>query len=407
MRRALAPLVLAMAACKTAPLANEADAQASPQALATPAPLSSAPAPLSSALPASTAGDAGPPPAPLRVDRPLPQDPIAKELPGWTFDATLRAPDAPPPSKGPEIAAAALDALRKKTDAKLTIDVAPGRARLAFTSGAFTLPAGTELRGRSDQFGTVLVDPDGGAYRIIEHGVLRALLDDRRLDVSPLSGAEVSPRGEGRRLGVKTRRVEVSTRAGKATFELARYAEIGEGGVVVARIFASLLDVPLTTQVALDGEVPVRVEIAWSTPSQQQGRGGVVFEVTSMTKRADLGAREVGVPPPGASFATGLPARASELFATPAEIAALHTGPPSAETRGTLTLVNGTDELRFAWLDGAPVAWLAPRARVDLPNLPKGRWSLAWRSLLGDVADPARAVDVPGAYDASGADAGP
>lgn len=330
-----------------------------------------------------------------------------KELTGYTLDATFKSPDAPPVAKGPEINAATVDALRKKTDVKLTVDVAPGHARIAFASGALTLPVGAEIRGRSDHFGTVLVDPDGATYRVVEHSVLRALFDDRRLDVSPLSGAEVAPRGEGRRLGLKTRKVEVSTRAGKAAFEIAKLAEAGDGGVIVARVLASLLDVPPTTQIALDGEVPVRVELTWSTPSQQQGRGGIVFEVTGYVKRTDLGAREIGVPPPSAAFAPpALPARTTELFATAAELSALHTGAP-ADARATLTLINGTDELRFAWLDGIPIGWLAPRARADLANMHKGHYQLAWRSFLGDVADPVRTVEVPGAIDASGADAGP
>jgi hypothetical protein len=397
--------MLTLPSCKPATLAVEADAQASPQALATPAPLTSAPAPLSSTMPS---GDAGPPPVALHGDRALAQDLIVKELPGYTLDATLKAPDSPPPAKGPEINAAALDALRKKTEAKLTVDVAPGRARILLVSGAFALPAGTEIRGRADHFGQVLVEPDGATYRVVEHGVLRALLDDRRLDVSPVSGAEVAPRGEGHRLGFKTRRVEVTTRAGKGVFEVARMPEAGDGGVVVSRALASLLDVPPTTQVALDGEVPLRVEITWATPSQQQGRGGLVFEVTNVVKRTDLSAREIAVPPPSASFAAPtLPARTLELFASPAELSLLHVGPPAASARGTLTLMNGTDELRFAWLDGVAVGWLAPRARVDLSNLPKGHYALAWRSFLGGVADPVRVVEVPGAFDASGADAGP
>lgn len=418
-KRGLAPGVLWLAssaflasivasACKAVSLGAEADAQASPQALATPAPLSSAPALATSALPAWAAGDAGPLPVALHGDRALSQDTIAKEFSGCTLEATLRAPDAPAPLKGPDIGVATLDALHKRTETKLMVDVAPGHARLLLASGAFPFPVGTELRGRTDQFGLVLVEPGGATYRVVEHGVLRALLDDRRLDASPMSGVEVAPRGEGWRLGGKTRRLEVTTRAGKGTFELLRVAEAGDGGMVIARALASLLDAPPGTQVALEGEVPVRVEIAWATPSQQQGRGGVVFEATSVTKRADLGARELAVPPPFASFAPRtLPARAFELFATPAELAALHVAPASPAARGALTLVNGTDELRFAWLEGVPIGWLAPRARVQLPNLPAGRYQLAWRSLLGDVADAARPVEVPGTADASGADAGP
>jgi hypothetical protein len=391
---------LLVVGCRT-PSSSELDAQASPQALATPAPLSSTPAATASTLQASL--DAGPPPSSLRFDRALAPDlAFAKETTGYTIEASFRAIDMPVVPKGPDIATSTIEALRKKTEPHLSIDLGAGRVR-AIVSGGFVIPAGTELRARSDRYGQLLVSQGGSSYHVLEPGVLRALLGERRFDASPLSGAEVSPKGEGHRLGMRTRKVDLTTRAGKGSFELVKLADAGDSGVVLARMLASLLDAPPSTTIAVEGEVPVRLELVWATATH----GGALYEATSVTRRTDLGARELAVPPPGASLATSnLPAHTSEMLISPAEAATIHNGPSSADARGTLILTNGTDETRFAWLDGVPVAWLAPRGRIELPSLPKGHYQLVWRSFFGDVVDPPRTVDVPGAIDASGADAG-
>jgi hypothetical protein len=399
-------LYLLLAACKSQTPSGDPDAQASPQALATPAPLSSIAAPTASAL--VTTLDAGPPPVPLRFDQALPADSLgAKELIGYTLDAVFHPIDPPPAPKGPEIAQAALDSLRKKTEPRLTLDVGAGRLRAALVSPGFVLPAGTEIRARSDRFGQILVSPDGTNYRVLSPGVLRALLGERRLDVSPMSGAEVAPRGEGQRLGFKTRKVDVTTRAGKGSFELAKLADAGESGMVLARLLGSLLDAPPATTIAFDGEVPIRLELIWTT-GEKGPRAGLLFEVTNVVRRTDIAPRDLATPPYQASFiASSLPSHSAEMLASPADVSAIHNGPPNAEARGNLVLTNGTDVLRYAYLDGAPIAWLTPRARIELPNLVKGKYQLVWRSFLGDVVEPVRVVEVPGANDASGSDAGP
>ena len=392
-----------LAACKTPAPAGDPDALASPQALATPAPLSSVAAPTASAL--ATATDAGPPPVPLRFDQALPSDSLGlKELVGYSLDAFIRPID--PPSVPKEAAQSAIEAIRKKSEPRLTIDVTAARARVGFVSNGFVIPSGSEVRARADKFGQILVPPDGTNYRVIAPGVLRALLGERRLDVSPMSGAEVAPRGEGQRLGYKTRKVEVTTRAGKATFELAKLVDAGEGGPILARLLGSLLDAPPATTIAADGEVPTRLELVW-IGADKAARGGILFEVTSITRRTDLAPRDLSVPPPGASFTeSSLPRHDAELLASPSEISALHAAPPTAE-RASLVLTNGTDELRYAYLEGVAVAWLAPHGRIEISGLPKGKYQIAWRSFLGDVTEPIRPVDVPGALDASGGDAGP
>jgi hypothetical protein len=68
-------------------------------------------------------------------------------------------------------------------------------------------------------------------------------------------------------------------------------------------------------------------------------------------------------------------------------------------------LVNSSDELRVAWLDGVPVAWVGPGGRVPLPSLVRGHYVLQWRTFLGDAWEPPVTVTVPGMSDMGG-DAG-
>jgi hypothetical protein len=62
--------------------------------------------------------------------------------------------------------------------------------------------------------------------------------------------------------------------------------------------------------------------------------------------------------------------------------------------------------LRFVSLDGAPVAWVAPGARVELPPISKGRYAVEWRTFFGDAADPPVNTTVPGTSEAGVLDAG-
>jgi hypothetical protein len=79
-------------------------------------------------------------------------------------------------------------------------------------------------------------------------------------------------------------------------------------------------------------------------------------------------------------------------------------GPPPPEAG--LLLSNATDGLRVAWLDGVPVAWVAPGGSVLLPSLVHGRYVLQWRSFLGDAWEAPQTAIVPGRADLGSADLG-
>ena len=57
---------------------------------------------------------------------------------------------------------------------------------------------------------------------------------------------------------------------------------------------------------------------------------------------------------------------------------------------------NPTTALSVAWLDGVPVAWLAPSSQLTLDGLAPGRYQLMWRSVLGDTVSALETLSSPG-----------
>lgn len=427
MAAALAALAIFLAACKSAPTPDPPDALASPQAKAEPAPLAN---PMSSGpITVTPNPDAGPPPVPLRADREIPVDtpkepsrepppiptagkdggvvlvPVKKtgELSGFALQAVLRTTEGASPPKSPEVSTAGLDAARRKTDARLTIELSQTRAKITLSSNGFVLPAETELRARLDRYGHIVILPnDSGHYRIAAPGALRALLGERRLDVAPLSQAQVTVVGDGaKRANLTTRKVEVTTRAAKGTFELATLKDAGDGGVLLCRALLDLMSAPPSTPLCTTDQIPLHAELRWAT------KGALVFDVVSLTKRHDFPVGELAAPPANVTFVTTPPpADASEILLTKSELAAIRTMPvealvasasdAQAPPENGLLLVNASDELRIATLDGVPVAWLAPGAREVLTSLLHGRYVLQWRTFLGDSFEPPQTVTVPG-----------
>jgi hypothetical protein len=430
--------LLAFAACRPASSSGDPPEQpASPQAKAEPAPIASLPLAAASAVVTPAVGvlDGGVVPQPLRADQALALDTTTKETTkegvlGYTLEAIFRPSDVAPPAKGAE--PQALEAARKKTDTRLRIDVAPTHARIVLGAG-FVLPEGTEIRQRIDRFGHVVYRPDEGTYRVAAPGALRAVLGERRLDVAPESPAEVTHNGEGpRRFGRPTHKVEVATRAAKAFFELGHLTELGEGSTLLCRSLLELIGAPPATPVCTEGDVPLHADLHWTNPpvSFTQVGGGPVaapagggrgriagtltFDVLSVTKRLDLTTSSLAVPPPQATFIEApFPPEAARSLLSRAELSALRPPgtlgdtpkPPGTEAR--LSLLNSTDELRFVWLDGVAIAWLAPAGRLDVSGLVTGRYTLEWRTFLGDAIEAAETVTLPATSDLGGGDAAP
>jgi hypothetical protein len=427
-RRTLAPRsihagVLALAACLACkgPSADPVDAAPSPQAKAEPAPLAVPPSPTATTGAAAAGADGSVAPEPLRPDRALatdvPRDPTKettgkdpnRELSGYVLQAIVRTGEGPGAPRAAEVNGAAEELARRKTESKVTITVASGRARFV-VSGGFVLPQGAELRSRWDAYGHLLLLPGEDTYRVVPPGALRALLGERRLDVAPVSPASMGAVSDGpRRSGLPTRRLDVATRAAKTTLEIATVRDAGEGGALVCRWLLDLTSAPPSTSACASDDVPMHAELRWTT------RGSLVFDVLSITRRADLSPQDLAAPPASASFTTApLPAVLSDVLLPKSELASLRTAPSDAPASANgasrpqapdvgLLLVNSSDELRLAWIDGFAAAWVAPGGRALLSSLARGRYVVEWRTFLGDSWEPAETLLTPATSDAAGA----
>src|SRR5690606_4793128 len=141
-----------------------------------------------------------------------------------------------------------VEAARRKTELRIGVDMNASRLRLVLEGDGWVLPPETELRARADRYGHIIVWPGAAKYRPLPPGAMRALLGERRYDVAPIAQAAVRPSPEGgKRIGIKTRKVEVSTRAAKATFEIGKLESLGEGGSLLCRWLLDLMSAPPET----------------------------------------------------------------------------------------------------------------------------------------------------------------
>jgi len=377
-----------------------------------PAPLANAPTSTASAVVVATP-EGGPPPVPMRGDSALAPDSLTRDTLGYTLSAVVKQGDLTGPPRAPEVNTASLDAARKKTELRLAVDLGSSRMRVALLGAGWLLPAETELRARSDRYGHIVVWPGGATYRPLAPGSLRALFGERRFDVAPITPADVTPKDDvGKRIGIRTRKVEVATRAAKAVFEIGRLPDLGDSGTLLCRLLLDLMNAPPSSAVCNEGELPMRAEVRWTT------RGSIAFEVTGVLKRekiTDVPTSALLVPPSSAQFSVlPLPSGGVHPLLAPPEITAFRTGPidvplsppPPAGITDGLVVANTTDQLRVLHVDGIPVAWLAPGAKELLPGFQRGRYIVQFRTFLGESFELPVTQTVPGLAQVGGADAG-
>ena len=417
-----------------------ADAGASPNASILPAPLATetpeqpdASGPVIAidagpqGIPADSAGrlvvpDAGAPlPEALRADPIAPESPTSREVSGLSLDAVFRWKDVAAPPKAAEVSADGLREALKLTALTWKIDLADaGRMRIEFTSRALPLPAHAEIRARADRYGNLVIWPMATEYRVIQPGALRTVVGERRVDVTPLALGTVKAQGEGRRLGLVTRKVEIGSSLGTLRLELGKSTEVGDGGQLLCRVLVEMNGIDPKTSVCQPGEVPLSAGYAWTSGDPAKPAGGVTFEVTTLTKRTDVALNGMLTPPPGAAFAaTGLPAVPHGIFLSKDELAAFRTAPlplpPSTDSAAPgegFVAVNRSDTLLYLLLDGVPVVAVPPASDRYVIGPVRGHYVAQWRTFLGERVYPAQTVEMParlihgGAADAGAPDGG-
>ena len=141
----------ACVACRSTPV-DPPDAATSPQARAEPAPLASLPALAAAGVSPGAGPDAGPGPQPLRSGEALwadlptelahePGGRDARGIAGYALQATVRSGEGPSAPRAAEVNGSAIDAARRKTEARIAVEVAQTRARFVL-SGGFVLSVG-------------------------------------------------------------------------------------------------------------------------------------------------------------------------------------------------------------------------------------------------------------------------
>lgn len=409
--------VVVLAGCEapTKALPAASDAGASPNASILPSPLvtEDPPEPLDAGIAPDApyglqadpsgrfiiADAAAPAPEVLRGDVPMAaENPQIKDLTGVTLEASFRLREVPAAHKAPEVAADGIKTAAGLTAPKWKIDVTEtGRMRIVFVSRAMPLPMNSELRARTDRYGHVVLWPNSTDYRVVPPGAIRTVLGERRVDVTPLSSGTMKALGDGKRLGLATRKVEVVSPLGSVKLELGKTNEAGEGGALLCRTLIEIIGVDPRSSVCIAGEVPLSAAYNW-----QEG-GGIDFEVTSLSKRTDVPTNEVLVPPPGATYQpSGLPQSPAGIFLSRDEVAAFRSAPlqlppiedPRVPGEGFVA-VNETDILAYFFLDGVPVVAVPPSEQRYVIGTARGRYVTQWRTFLGDRIGPAKTVEFP------------
>jgi len=402
--RALVPvLALGLGGCESRPVPSDAGpSEPSPNASILPAPLATGPDPT------RTTPDAGPsdsgldaeatPPTPAREDEALPAD--ADELhdvSGIALRARFRWPDVALPGRLPEANLDALERARAAATFDLEIALAAaGRLRLTLTASRFLLASGSEFRARIERYGHALAWPDRRRYVVVQAGALRTVLNERRADVVPLARVTGTPRGAAQALGYPTERLQFVTPLGKLALEQAQVASAGLGGALLCRFLVELGGVHPDSAACHAELVPVRAEYTWS-----EG-GAIVFEASTLERVSALDPSSLRAPPESAEHRIGeLPLPPSALLLERPQLRAFRLRPapvrPGKDApKEGLLLVNGDDLLRYALLDGVPVARLEPHGSGLLLDLVAGTYAVAARTFLGDELVTPTAATAPG-----------
>lgn len=271
-----------------------------------------------------------------------------------------------------------IEVARLKTGSSQNIDLLPtGRMRLQLLGGAFSLQAGTQLLARSDRTGWLLLWPGLDQYRALAAGSLLSVFREGRADTTPLLAARIESERplKERRFGFPVVRTLLTTNRGSLTLDQVEIPDAATAGVCLCRLLAELITAAPNLSVCDGRGVPVRAHYEYA--------GGTLDWTVDALKQRTEGYDALLVPPQRGNFVTlGLPA-GSRAFLGDTEAAALR----KSDRRGRLKVANHDLVGAFLTLDGAPIAFIAPKHSVQL-DLPQGDLRLGVRDFAGVELQP-------------------
>ena len=324
-----------------------------------------------------------------------------QDLTGLTLVARFRWLDVAPPPRLPEANSEGIQRAAEKTRFDVSAELGTaGRMRFVLASSSFVLPEGTELRARIDGLGHALVWPNQRRYVVVQPGALRAVLNEGRTDMEPVTRAKATLSGEGQALGFATERIRFTTSFGRLDLEQARVPGAGTGGVLLCRLLLEIAGIHPDAPSCDTELVPVRADYAWAST------GRLAFEVASMQRSTALGAAELAFPAQSAEHRVGeLPERTRAILVDQAELRGLRNKPhASGEGRDAgapkegLVVANGGDLSGYVLVDGVPVAHLQPKSSDVLLDLVSGSYSLQARDFLATEITVPSVVSVPARF---------
>lgn len=317
-------------------------------------------------------------------------DPTSAEGFALTYECALG--EAAFAARAGETPTGTLDHLRRRSQTSLEFVASGERVAMNVTGPRLLVPAGVEVRAQSEHRGYALVDTTERRVAEAPEGILRSLVGEGRVDVSPLRAPENLETLARPSVPGGTRKVALATKSATLTITLASHLDGARWGAAITAIFAELAGIAVGTAWVGDGEWPSTAEVRWTN-----GRT-LRFALAKKAARVVEANEVVAVPPSFRRERAPLPAPSARAFLGPQDLGQLR-GAPSEGPTGegtTLWLVNRELSPRLALVEGVPVGWVAGNQSLAVEGLRAGRYAVRWVSPLGELDSGDSVATAPG-----------
>jgi hypothetical protein len=223
------------------------------------------------------------------------------------------------------------------------------------------------------------------------------VLNEARVDVTPLSEPTFAQLGQGNLLGLPTQKLRIETSLGKLELEQATGSP---AGLLLCRALVELLSVAPQSKACRADLMPLRADYTWASG------GRFELEVQKLTKKSDLGTDSLATPPSSATPRRGeLPGSPFVVLVDEKDLSELHSRalpPPEKLEAGApklgLVFQNHGDAPRYLLVDGVPVVWLRADADWLISGLKTGRYAVQARDFFGADVTPVRSLELPARF---------